>query len=104
MNKSFHQEFLLNCNYQSVDLNLYTENKIPTDENSLVFLISELDCKIGNIDDWNTFVEQIPNGTWIALQNDRPVSENPIYTEFSINTIKAYICRLTEAEIPCVLI
>ena len=103
MYRAFHQEFLLNCDFRQIELNEYTDQAIPWGVDCITIRLSDLDCKIGNEEHWNSFVSQIPDNAWVILQNDRPESDILIYKEFSMNTIKAYIIRLKSAGIPCVL-
>lgn len=103
MYREFHQEFLLKCDFRQIELSDYIDQEIPYGVDCITISLSDLDCKIGNEEHWNSFVTQIPNNTWVILQNDRPESDISIYNEFCINTIKAYIIRLKSAGISCVL-
>ncbi len=101
MYKPCHQEFLLNCEYSSIVLEEFYLNSSHQLENALQIFISELDMKIGNEENWDHFLEQLPDQADVILINDRPPSNNPIYREFNNNTIKAYIYRLSHAGICC---
>ena len=104
MYRPFHQEFLLNCDYQTIRLEDYSIQFIEIDEQSFTIPISELDLKISSEVHWNAFVKQIPDNVTVILINDRPDCENPIYREFNSNTKKAYLFRLNNAGIPCKIV
>ena len=104
MYKPFHQEFLLDCDYQKIQLEDYSVQFIDLDEQTFEIPISELDLKISSEANWNEFIVQIPRNMLVVIINDRPHSDNPIYKEFSDNTQKAYLYRLRNVGIACKII
>ena len=104
MYRQFHQEFLLNCDYQTIRLDNYFMEPTDIRDHALKLSISELDRKIGTEKDWLQFVEQLPDDKTIVIINDRPQCHNPIYKEFNDNTQKAYLFRLKKAGISCGII
>lgn len=86
------QKFLLNCDYENVDIKRHMIDFDFAKDNSIYTIsVSELDAKVDTVGDMYNVVFSMPDGAVPVLLNDRPHSELAIITEYSDATIKAYI-------------
>lgn len=115
-NQHTFQEFLLECPYDSLQIEDYVADRLKGLQDHHVaynlfdcsngtvrrtIALSELDQLIDTEDDFILFVE---NHQWIdelIIVDDRPQFENPILLNYSINTLKAYLYRIQHAGISC---
>ncbi len=120
MVKYFHQSWLLDCPYKSVNL---TEYVIVPDEG--VFIqdiryernlfdynrekftrkvnLSRLDEETDTRQDWEHFLISASEVDRLILWDDRKKSENKIYSGYLQATRQAYIWHLQQAQISCQL-
>lgn len=115
-NQYTFQEFLLDCPYDSILIENYAVVRLEELQDHQVaynlfdcfngivrrtIALSELDQFIDTEDDFILFIE---NHRWInelIIIDDRPQFENPILSNYSINTLKAYLYRIQHAGISC---
>jgi hypothetical protein len=117
MVRFFHQHYLLECPYWTVDLSRYRARYVPpgglwhyTERQATIFdgpegpvrhaRLSELDRTIATEAEWKDFVEQVRWLRCLLLQNDRRVT-GAIAADFDRITLQAYLWRLQNQRIPC---
>lgn len=115
-NQHIFQEFLLECPYDSLLIENHAVDSLEgqqdhhTEYNLLdcpngtvrrTIALSELDQLIDTEEDFLLFMK---NHRWIdelIIIDDRPPFENPILSNYSVNTLKAYLYRIKHAGISC---
>ena len=114
-NKYIYQKFLLNCDYESVDLRNVPLFEGALDEvqpygeeyslfdvgRSMVrkLRIDSLDDMIDTEDDWNLFIDSLKEIDYLVLYDALGKINIPIIGEYREATLKAYICRLEYAGV-----
>lgn len=114
MNKYIYQKFLLNCDYEDIQL-----SELPIyegDENELLDYqydyclfdvgktvtrkvnISDLDEKVDTEEDWVALLNSLQGIEVIVLCDHEVNYKNPIINNYREATIKAYICRFIQAN------
>lgn len=119
MKKYIYQKFLLQCEYNGVDLKEYTRYEGNLDyvpqygEEYCLFdinrpiirqiSVSELDEKIDTLEDWETFVHSLRGIDTLVVKGTEVQYENPIMNDYRGATIKAYLKRLADERIRVLL-
>lgn len=113
-----HQRFLLNCDYESIDIANYSAAAIDLcaikdfhEERTLFddailerrVFASYLDTYIDNERDWNEMLDMLQQIGVLYIVDDRLKSDNSIITSMAEATMKAYIYRLIQARIKTVI-
>ncbi|MCR5719030.1 MAG: hypothetical protein K6F84_00555 [Lachnospiraceae bacterium] len=110
MSKYCYQKFLLNCEYDDVDLNhiqTYQDNLefVPElGENNTIFdvggeivrkvKLSDIDVSVDTIEDWEAFLGKMTGVDEIVIIQDMCDSANKVIVDYRIATLKAYIYRM----------
>ena len=91
MQHYLYQKFLMNCDYESIDLKnkifAFKENFLQITELSL----QELDKTIENEKNFVKKIKTLNKNTCIVIKQDRILPDNSIIKKFSENILKAFI-------------
>ncbi len=115
MKKYVYQKFLLNCNYEDVNLDNYEHSKrnlelIPEygqdyclfdvgNEVVRKIKLTQLDDIIDTEEDWEVFIESLNNiDVLILLETDKEYG-NIIIQNYRLATFKAYLKRFEKVKI-----
>lgn len=118
MVKYFHQSWLLDCPYKSVNLAeyvivpdkgvyiqdlCYERNLFDYNQNEFTRKVdvSRLDEETDTAQNWKQFVTSASKVDKLILWDDRKKSENIIYSDYLQATRQAYIWHLRQAHIAC---
>jgi hypothetical protein len=64
-------------------------------------LISELDENLVDEDSFNIFLQKVKGVKRLVILNDRPKNDSKIYSDFSMQMLKAYIILFEKKGIDC---
>ncbi|SFA88432.1 hypothetical protein SAMN05216249_10498 [Acetitomaculum ruminis DSM 5522] len=115
MSKYIYQKFLLNCEYEKINLSDYpitTKNlmEVPNfGEDYCIFDIgkeivrkislSTMDETIDTEDDWNNFEKKLENIDLLIITGISKKYNNPIVQAYRVATVKAYLFRFSMLSI-----
>ncbi|MBO4391054.1 MAG: hypothetical protein J5825_09395 [Lachnospiraceae bacterium] len=110
MKKYTYQKFLLQCDYDSVELKDFPVYSDPFDlvlnvgrDYNLFDVgkkyvrkisLNELDDAIDTIEDWTGFIKTVDEYDELIIYNDVPFSSNMIISAYRTATLKAYLFRI----------
>ena len=110
MNKYIYQKFLLNCDYESINLSEIPvfdgnmENVLDYSYDYCLFdvgqkvirkiSIAEIDDWVDTEDDWDKLIKQLCDVDIVVLCDYEVVVSNPIIKSYREATLKAYLYRL----------
>ncbi len=104
MTKYTYQKFLLNRDYESIDL----QSHVLTVTNDKIFLqgynsisLSTLDCTVDLEEDLGIIAGTFDHAKPVMLINDRSFIDNPILVDYGEATLKAYIHWFNEQGLEC---
>jgi hypothetical protein len=112
MKNYIYQKFLLQCNYETINLstipqfhgNLESISRYGEEYNlfdlgvpyARRISLTDMDVKIDTSDDWNAFIEGAEELDELIIYNDREFSQNKIIAEYRLATLKAYMYHIRQ--------